>query len=209
MTAIWGPMGWMTLHSISLLYPESPTSTDKLILKRFMELFRDTITCQYCQRHFTIIFENYVATHPEWLNSKFDFFMFIARAHNTVNKRLEKPRIDTVQACIDTYKNNTKINPGFKYRHDYISYLSRNYSQELSGESMMKLAMVRELRKINDEYWNFKDDESTATFTLSANVLEYINEDPLRRRVLTSSGLTNIPGQTFRIGLRGGRFRLA
>lgn len=209
MTAIWGPLGWMTLHSISLVYPESPSVTDKIILKRFMELFRDTITCPYCQRHFKVIFENYVASHLDWSNSRFDFFMFIVRAHNTVNKRLEKPRIDSVQACIDRYNENTKINSGVKYRHDYISYLSRNYSQELSGEGMMKLSMVRELRKINEEYWNMKDDSSTSSFDLSANTLAFINEDPNRRNVLTSSGLSPIPGHNFRIGLRGGRFRLA
>ena len=210
MTSLWGPLGWMTLHSISFLYPENPIPADKAILKRYMECFRDTSTCPHCHQHFKVIFENYVKAHPEWANSRFDVFMFVVRAHNTVNKRLEKPKCESVQACIDRYNANTQLTPGIVYRAKYLDYLSRNYGNELTGDSMMKIQIVRELRKITAEYWNKLGDDSTSSFNFDANVLEYINEMPSTRRVMTSSGslaaISTAP--SVRLGLSGGRFRL-
>jgi len=42
-TKIWGPLGWMTLHSISAIYPEKPSFADMEILKKFMDFFAATI----------------------------------------------------------------------------------------------------------------------------------------------------------------------
>ena len=128
MTSLWGPLGWMTLHSVSLLYPEVPSQADKEILKRYMTAFRDSISCPSCQSHFKIIFQNYTASHPEWNSNRFQFFLFVVRAHNTVNKRLNKPCPNTVQECLSMYYANTKINSGLVYRTKYLEYLIRNWS---------------------------------------------------------------------------------
>ena len=210
MTSLWGPIGWMTLHSVSFLYPEDPSQADKSILKRFMVLFRDTITCPHCHQHFKVIFENYTRVHPEWANSRFDFFLFVCRAHNTVNNRLNKPKLETVDACIRRFRDNTQITSALVYRMKYLDYLTRNYGIELSGDSMMKLSLVREMRKIMNEYWNRFVDENTASFHMDASVLELINEAPSTRPIMTSAGtlatITSSPA--LRVGLQGGRFRL-
>ncbi len=210
MTSLWGPLGWMTLHSVSFLYPETPSETDKAILKRYMVLFRDTITCPHCYQHFKVIFENYTRAHPEWANSRFDFFLFVSRAHNTVNNRLNKPKPDSVSACIQRFKDNTQITSALVYRMKYLDYLTRNYGIELSGDSMMKLTLVREMRKITNDYWNRIVDESTESFEMDANVLELINESPSTRPIMTSSGTlsTISTSPSLRVGLQGGRFRL-
>ena len=210
MTSLWGPLGWMTLHSVSFLYPERPSDADKALLKRFMVLFRDTITCPYCYQHFKVIFENYTKAHPEWVNSRFDFFMFVCRAHNTVNRRLNKPQPDSVSSCIQRFTDNTKVTSALTYRMKYLDYLSRNYGMELSGDSMMKIASVREMRKIMNEYWNTLTDTGTATFRMDADVLDYINESPSTRQIMTSGGsLSTISASpAMRVGLQGGRFRL-
>ena len=109
MTAIWGPMGWMTLHSISLLYPNDPSPSDKQVLQSFLDDFANSITCPHCERHFKTIFENYRKLHPEWSSSKFQLFLFVARAHNTVNKRLEKPLKTTVQECLDAFMTLSRV----------------------------------------------------------------------------------------------------
>ena len=200
----------MTLHSVSFLYPERPSDADKALLKRFMVLFRDTITCPYCYQHFKVIFENYTKVHPEWVNSRFDFFMFVCRAHNTVNRRLNKPQPDSVSACIQRFTDNTKVTSALTYRMKYLDYLSRNYGMELSGDNMMKIASVREMRKIMNEYWNTLTDTGTATFRMDADVLDYINESPSTRQIMTSGGsLSTISASpAMRVGLQGGRFRL-
>ena len=102
MSKYWGPLGWMTLHSISLNYPDNPLIEDKQILLRFMNNFTESITCPSCQSHFKTIFQSYIGLFPDWNASKHNLFIFIARAHNTVNKRLDKPLIRTVSDCLET-----------------------------------------------------------------------------------------------------------
>lgn len=210
MTSIWGPLGWMTLHSISLVYPEKPSQADKQLAKRFIDLLRDTITCPNCQQHFKIIYANYVSSHPDWADSKFNMFLFVTRAHNTVNNRLSKPKPDSVKACLDAYRSATQNTSGPGFRQAYINYLLRNYGKEMSGEGYMHAASVREMQRINTEYWNSKTDESTSSFEMNANVLELISEASGTRPFMTSRGtLMEVSTKEFKVGLKGGRFRLS
>jgi len=209
MTSLWGPLGWMTLHSVSMLYPEIPSQTDKEILKRYMNSFRDSISCPSCQSHFKIIFQNYTASHPEWNSSRFQFFLFVVRAHNTVNRRLNKPRPATVQECLDMYSANTKFNSGLVYRNRYVSYLLSNWGREMTGDGMMHMGEARQLKRITEEYWNQKTDESTSTFDMSASVDTSIDETPSTRQIMTSSGgMSIMPSRLTGVGLKEGRFRL-
>ena len=209
MTSLWGPLGWMTLHSISLIYPEIPSQTDKQILFRYMTVFRDSIACPYCHQHFKVMFQNYISAHPEWNRSRFDFFLFIVRAHNTVNKRLNKPKLSTVQECLDAYRRNTQFNSGAVYRQKYLEYLTRNWGHEMSGDGMIHMGETREMRRINDEYWNSLTDESTATFNMNADVLAFIDETPQTRTLMSASGRPmTVMTNRLNVGLKGGRFRL-
>lgn len=157
MTKYWGPLGWMTLHSISLNYPDTPSVEDKQILIRFMDNFTESITCQYCQSHFKTIFQTYKGLFPSWNSSKYDLFVFIVRAHNTVNKRLDKPLIRTVAQCLETIKSNTKNTSLSRFRQSYINYLISNWSRELSGEGRLKIGHSKQLQKINNEYWSLRE----------------------------------------------------
>ncbi len=197
MTSLWGPLGWMTLHSVSLLYPEHPSTADKQILRRFVELFRDCLSCPTCHAHFKVIFAN--------------FFLFVCRAHNTVNRRLNKPKPESVQACLDTFRANTQHTSAATYRAKYMEYLMRNWSREMTGEGFMHLNEVRDLRRINEQYWNTKTDESTASFDMSANVLEFIDETPGYQFLMPSKGTLASVSSTpsVHVGFKGGRFRLS
>ena len=209
MTSLWGPLGWMTLHSVSLLYPEIPSQADKEILKRYMGLFRDSITCPYCHQHFKVMFQNYVTRHPEWNASRFDFFLFVVRAHNTVNKRLNKPKLATVKECLEAYTRNTQINSGLVYRQKYLEYLQRNWGREMTGDGMIHAGEVRELKRITDQYWNRLTDESTSTFDMNADVVAFIDDTPQTRQIMSSGGgLLNVPTAQVSVGFRGGRLRL-
>uniref|UniRef100_A0A6C0CU72 thiol oxidase n=1 Tax=viral metagenome TaxID=1070528 RepID=A0A6C0CU72_9ZZZZ len=153
MTKLWGPLGWMTLHSVSLIYPDAPTPEERAIAAKFIDLFGKTITCIFCKNHFASMYALYRAAHPEYLNSKQDFALFVFRAHNTVNKRLDKPRISTVSDCLKTLENNT-VNTSFsQFRMSYLLYLSRIWGQDFSGEGRMLQRDVRELFQINSDYW--------------------------------------------------------
>jgi hypothetical protein len=154
MSKLWGPLGWMTLHSISLIYPQEPTDMEKYIAKRFLDLFGETISCNECKSHFKHMYSIYKSTHPEFLNSRQDFALFIFRAHNTVNGRLDKPRPATVSECLLTLKTATAQTSLAAFRTSYLLYLSRNWGRNISGEGMIIRGQVKELIKINNEYWS-------------------------------------------------------
>jgi hypothetical protein len=147
----------MTLHSISLVYPVEPSHTEKYIAKRFLDLFGETISCNECKSHFKAIYSIYRTIHPEFLDSRQDFALFVFRAHNTVNMRLDKPIPSTVSECLSALKAATVHTSLPKFRTSYLSYLTRNWSRSVSGEGMITKTQVKEMIKINDEYWTPRD----------------------------------------------------
>lgn len=205
-TKFWGPLGWMTLHSISAIYPENPTIEEKMILEKFIELFRESITCTHCKSHFTSMLNMYRKTHPEWASSRYQFFLFVCRAHNTVNKRLDKPIIPTLNDCIETLKTVTKITTPQQYREAYINYLIQNWSKEFTGDGAIALGFARQMKKINDEYFTPRDKGyESIYFFENGSVVEFIAEDPSRYNVGP-----NLPNGAFlpniKIGFRNGSF---
>ena len=209
-TKFWGPLGWMTLHSISAIYPEQPTHADKQILIQFMEAFRETITCVHCKGHFTGMFNMYRKLHPEWNNSRYDFFLFICRAHNTVNKRLDKPIFTTLNECIERLKENTKVNSAAVYRTAYINYLMQNWAREQSAEGYIYLDMARKMKRINDEYFTPRDKGfENLYFFGDGNVAEFIAEDPGRYHIGNNLPNAAIMNQSnVRVGFVNGRLKL-
>jgi hypothetical protein len=223
MTRYWGPLGWMALHSISINYPDEPTFQDKETLTRFLDRFRDTITCPSCQSHFREIYKNYIAAFPEWNTSKYNLFLFVARAHNTVNKRLDKPLIRTVADCLKTIKTNSQNTTLAGYRAAYITYLVGNWNRELSGDSMMRQNFTKDLQKINNEYWNVREvdintisfPEGDVLFNLEDRIglqratlripMSYIGNRATNNNPQQSSG-KSLPNVGFRI--TGGRLKL-
>jgi len=154
MTAVWGPMGWITLHSISANYPEVASNEDRSIVKRFLELFTETISCPSCKGHFSNMYKSYTMQNPNWADSRNNLVLFTLRAHNTVNKRLDKPRPSTVFECLATLREITKTKKASDYRNSYLVYLGNNWVREGGGEGMIQVGHVREMRKINEQYWN-------------------------------------------------------
>jgi FAD-linked sulfhydryl oxidase len=215
MTSIWGPLGWLTLHSIAAIYPEHPSSADRQILATFMEDFRDCITCNTCKGHFTAMLNTYKSTHPEFMNSKNDFFLFVCRTHNTVNARLSKPMHTTMDACITALRSATSYTTTTGFRNAYINHIGKNWGQEQSGDGRIHLSQVKQMQKINNEYFNPRDnggvfsDENLASIGRAANVMELVPEDGK----LYKAG-TNIPvmlnqyGRTNILSFSGGRMRV-
>jgi len=206
MTSIWGPLGWITLHSISANYPDNPTQEDKLILKKYMGLFADTITCPSCKSHFGTMYQTYISRNPNWADSRANLFTFICRAHNTVNRRLDKPIIQSIRDSIDTLLEITKLTSTTEYRKKYLAYLQRNWSNP-DAEGFMMSHAVREMVKINNEYWNPRETNFNISIP-EADVLQSII--PIRGpNGAILPGLKS-DGSSVRIGfsLRSGRFSL-
>jgi len=171
MTAIWGPLGWMTLHSVATCYPEAPTPSEKVLMSNWLDMFRDTITCATCRGHFTELLANYRRQYPGMFDSRQAFAVFTFRAHNAVNRRLVKPMYATLEECMQTLQNNVKIRSARDYRVSYINHIMRYWRtmQDMSG--IAALRKIEEMRKIETEYVSIRDTNFNVTLLPDVVVL--------------------------------------
>lgn len=210
MTAIWGPLGWMTLHSTAFAYPESPSASEKDLMYSWLDMFRDTITCPSCKAHFTETLGKYRSQFPNMLQNRHEFVMFTFRAHNAVNKRLNKPVYSTVEDCMNTLRNNVRIRTAREYRVSYINHVTRHWRSYQDVSGIVALKKIREMKRIEEEYVGIRDTNFTVDIrhdivVLPQGVMERSTEAPSRQVFFggpTSSGLAG-----FRLTPQGFRLR--
>lgn len=199
MSKLWGPLGWMTLHSVSLNYPEAPSQIDRTIANRFLDLFAETISCPYCKNHFTAMLALYKAEHPEMLESRQTFALFAFRAHNTVNKRLDKPLQKSVAECIQTLKTATSQTSMAEFRKSYLDYLTKTWGRDFSADGFILRRSIQEMKTINEQYWTPR--ETNIPPIIEADVMTPIEKQNVRFVA---------PGKfvTIDAGFRGGKLKL-
>jgi Erv1 / Alr family len=206
MTAVWGPLGWMTLHSVATSYSENPTDSEKRLMSSWLDMFRDTITCPYCRDHFTTLLANYRAQFPTFLNSRKDFALFSFRAHNDVNRRLKKPMYANVSECIATLQKNVVTRSARDYRISYLNHIQRYFSTLRDTTGIAALRKISEMYKIENQYISSHDTQFNIDLTDEPAILGYavLNKDASElqtRPVIQQSTLG-------RISITGGRFRI-
>lgn len=150
-------MGWVTLHSVALSYPEMPTPSERELMASWLDMFRDTITCGYCRGHFTELLAKYRTLFPGMLNSRQAFAVFTFRAHNAVNRRLNKPVYATVQDCMDTIQKIVAQRPAKDYRVSYVNHITRYWKTQQDITGIVALKKIVQMRKIEDEYISSRD----------------------------------------------------
>ena len=209
MSKLWGPLGWMMLHSISLNYPEHPTPADKAIVKQFIDEYAQCISCPSCKNHFTGLFQTYIQRYRNWADSKFDLFLFVVRAHNSVNKRLDKPVLKTIEECLQTIQSNTRDTTLRDFRQKYISYLFRNWGAFKTGEGFIMMGAAKNLQRINNEYWNLREVDITSIKFPEEDVITPISDNTPTPKI--SNGIPQFyRGSQISVGFRikGGRLQL-
>jgi hypothetical protein len=212
MTAIWGPLGWMTLHSTAFAYPENPTGSEKELMYTWLDMFRDTITCPSCKGHFTDLLARYRAQFPSMLQSRQEFVMFTFRAHNAVNKRLNKPVYSSVLECVTTLRNNVKTRSAKDYRVSYINHITRHWRSYQDITGIVALKKIREMKRIEDEYVGSRDTNFTIEIrpdiaVLPQSVIERNTESQPARQVFFG-GPTSRATAGFQLTSRGFRLRM-
>ena len=200
MANIWGPMGWLTLHSVAAAYPDFPSQELRVATLKFLDNFAKTITCPYCRDHFARMLTVYQNRHPEFLNSRRDFFLFTARAHNTVNKRLDKPVLQTVADCMQTLRNATVNVTPAQFRINYFSYAARNWIHEMGGDGRINFNIVGEMKRTNQNMFAQRNNEFTIEME-EGDILEQVEESGVRY----STGLSRFVMAPAIIGFKGGR----
>jgi hypothetical protein len=85
-TTFWGPSGWQFLHTLTFIYPEQPSYTDKVKMQNFMKSVSYILPCKYCRISFT----KYSTSLPiiEYLDNREKMIEWLYKIHNKVNKKL-------------------------------------------------------------------------------------------------------------------------
>jgi hypothetical protein len=85
-TTFWGPSGWVFLHTLTFIYPETPSYTDKVAMQNFMNSISYILPCKYCRISFT----KYSSTLPiiDYLDTRDKVIEWLYKMHNKVNKKL-------------------------------------------------------------------------------------------------------------------------
>ena len=173
----------------------------------WLDMFRDTITCPSCKSHFTDMLANYRNTFPNMLQSRHEFVIFTFRAHNGVNRRLNKPIYSSVDECLATLRNIVRTRSAREYRVSYINHIVRYWKtmQDVSG--IVALKKIQEMKRIETEYvaprdTNFTTDIRPDVVVLPQSVLEKSSEPQVSRPFIYTGG-----GGGFRITSQGLRLR--
>jgi hypothetical protein len=206
MTSIWGPLGWMTLHSVASCYPDTPTQSEITLTQTWLDMFQSTITCPSCKEHFGTALAGYRRSYPQMLGSRSEFLLFTFRVHNSVNRRLNKPIHTTVAACFETLRNNVKTRPARDYRAAYLNHIRRHWRTMQDASGFTALKKINEMTKIDIEYTRRRENNFEADIPEDVVVLpgqafaSPTDEAPPPIRV--------DPRTAPRMGLSGGRFQI-
>jgi hypothetical protein len=150
------------------------------------------------------MYKYYITVNPNFLNSRKDLFIFAARAHNTVNKRLDKPTPPNVKMCILTLRENTKLRNAAEFRKAYIDYLIKIWSSEFGGEAAINKRKAQQMQKINEDYFNPRDEGFDKLEIEEEDILTPVSEELTRVKNVPWRGNS---GQQIKVGFQGGRLK--
>lgn len=175
----------------------------------WLDMFRDTITCPSCQGHFRSMLATYRAQFPNMLANRHEFIMFTFRAHNAVNKRLNKPVYGTVEDCMATLKNMITARAAREYRNAYYAHITRHWRifQDVNG--IIALRKINQMKQIESDYVSIRDTNFAFTprndvVVLPQSTMEGTSETHVTRPVFLGNA-TATAG--FRITAGGLRLR--
>jgi hypothetical protein len=206
MTSIWGPLGWMCLHSAASCYPVSPLPSEKTLMYTWLDMFQSTITCPSCKEHFGTALAAYRRLYPHMLDSRSEFMLFSFRVHNSVNRRLNKPVHSSVATCFEQLRANVKTRTARDYRVAYLNHIRRHWRTMQDASGFTSLKKINEMTKIEIDYFqihenNFEVDISEDVVMLPGQMLTSTTDEiPTPIRIDTRSAP--------RMGLIGGRFQI-
>lgn len=82
-----GRATWLFLHTLAAQYPERPTGQQKRDARELMNILSRLYPCAECASHFKQV----IRAEPPLVGSRIEFSQWMCRAHNVVNRSLNKP----------------------------------------------------------------------------------------------------------------------
>lgn len=157
MTQYWGPLGWATLHSVSALYPDTPTDAEQALARHWIDSFAACITCPKCQGHFSTMYARYLTVVPNPFSSRREFVLFVLRAHNTVNRRLGKRMYTLEDSLAEAQRWIPDTVTARSRRNQYIQYLRLDWGRQTTLAGITALMRVRDLSMSEQQYWRSRE----------------------------------------------------
>ena len=154
-TTFWGPSGWQMLHTLTFIYPNSPSFSDKVKMRDFMYSLSYILPCKYCRLSFT----KYIKSLPidNYLDYRQLIIVWLYKIHNKINKKLRilgfckhsnpelsniikhyEPIIENIYKMLNGDSNETKkikniINYICNFGSDFLGSVVFNYQGYFSN----------------------------------------------------------------------------
>lgn len=116
--SVWGPHYWFFLHTVSMLYPQSPNAITK---KRYYELIQHFplfIPGESMSKKFEQMLNDFPVS--AYLDSRDSLMKWMHFVHNKMNEKLEKPTLTYSESMLEyeqKYKQrNTSWMGGIQWR---------------------------------------------------------------------------------------------
>jgi hypothetical protein len=105
-TKVWGPAGWIFLHSIAQNYPWKPSSTQKKNYYSFFKQVGNVLPCKYCRESYKqFMKEPGTILNNRILESRKSLIKWLYLIHNKVNEKLGVKDIPTLKEVFDRYES--------------------------------------------------------------------------------------------------------
>ena len=105
-TRVWGPAGWIFLHSIAQNYPQEPTIEQKEHYRSFFRLVGTVLPCRYCRESYQqFINEPDTRLDDNVMRDRTTFTKWLYDIHNKVNKKLDVQEQISFKEVTDKYES--------------------------------------------------------------------------------------------------------
>ena len=105
-TRVWGPTGWLFLHSIAQNYPWKPTSEQMTHYLGFFKLVGDVLPCRYCRESYQkFINEPDTKLEMNTMKSRVSLVKWLYLIHNKINKKLGIEDVPTLKQVWNKYES--------------------------------------------------------------------------------------------------------
>ena len=105
-TRVWGPAGWLFLHSIAQNYPWKPSKEQKQNYLVFFKMTGNVLPCRYCRESYQqFILESDTKLTIDKLKNRFSLVKWLYDIHNKVNKKLGINCKDSLKQVWDKYES--------------------------------------------------------------------------------------------------------
>ena len=105
-TRVWGPAGWLFLHSIAQNYPWKPTEEQKVNYIFFFKLVGNVLPCRYCRESYQgFIEDSDTQLNINVMKSRVTLVRWLYLIHNKVNEKLNINTGPTLKEVWNKYES--------------------------------------------------------------------------------------------------------